>query len=99
MIRQAEKPAGFFSLPSFGGNTKTPEEVVCVRVGGMAKTFTLDVARRALAKAKATCITSIIPICTSDQMKEIQQRIRAALEQRLETARITDRSNKTAFTA
>ncbi len=64
MIRQAEKPAGFFSLPSFGGNTKTPEEVVCVPLGGMAKTFTLDVARRALAKAKATRINSIIPICT-----------------------------------
>jgi len=54
-------------------------------VGGMAKTFTLDAARRALATDEATRNISIIPGCTADQMREIEQRIRSTLDQRAET--------------
>jgi hypothetical protein len=51
----------------------------------MAKTFTLDAARIALAKAEAARNTSIIPVCTAGQMIGIEQRIKSALAQDVET--------------
>jgi hypothetical protein len=54
----------------------------------MANKFTLELARAALVKAEVVphCRASTVPICTSDQIVEIQRRIKAAMERATDSA-------------
>jgi hypothetical protein len=62
----------------------------------MGNTFPLDLARAALEKAEVVprCSASVAPICTAEQIVQIQLRIKAAMERTTDIASIDKASNQ-----
>jgi hypothetical protein len=66
----------------------------------MPAKFTLDLARAALVKAEAVPQGNafIVPICSAEQIVEIQRRIKAAMERATDSASADKASNEAGAT-
>jgi hypothetical protein len=66
----------------------------------MGNKFPLDLARAALEKAEVVprCSASVAPVCTAEQIVQIQLRIKAAMERTTDIANIDKASNEARLT-